>query len=887
MIAAAARAVVALGLAASWLLVPHAGPVRAAGSVTLDAHAQLAGHVRPGAWAEVDVLISNDGPSLTGELRVRTQVSGASQFGVAADLASGAHKEYWLYAQPPLFGSKLSIDFVVGSETVATKDIAIKSHDAYSPIIAVVAEHPEGFLRDVTSAAAPNPQFGGPQTTVITLTPADLPRRVDAWSAIDRLVWQDVDTGKLSPEQLAALQLWVAAGGRLILLGGTIGPSALAALPDAFLPFRPTGTIDVPTADLTSLLGRLPTGAASAPALAGTLNRGTVMGRSGNYVYAVQAPWGQGQVAIIGLNPAETWLTRSTAADTLWHRLLPSATGPTISPFILVDDSSLLNVLQTLPAVALPPIETLFLLLFAYIALIGPLNYLVLRRLDKREWAWVTMPALVAIFAVGSYGVGASLKGSDVIVNELSIVRAGQGTDQGRAQSYIGVYSPSRKTFEVRIANGALLSSTIYASQTGQTEQPLDVLIGESTSRLRNFEVGFGVLRGFRAEAPASAPKIDASLSLKNGRVTGTITNSSTAALENVAVIFAGTVAVKPALAPGETWTLDVSPDSSTQFGYQLSERIFGSSFPSDPTEQRKLQNRRSVVDVLSQGGTTIAGTPTDVPLLLGWQAIPALDVELTGDTPTRVGDSLFLIPLSMTFDAQALFVDPLMLKTIVDSSSADQAWFDGQGFNLGRGTMTIEARPAGLSGTFATTSLELALTSGGFISMSGTGKPIEPLAAAQQPNQDDPVGTGVDGGSGNVIPPTNGGGDSSGGGATGAAGGTDGSTPSASEATAPAATPAPEPTVGPMPPGFPGKPEQPCCGEGVWDPLPDLQLFNFSDGKWYEFAHFDMSSSYVIKDAQRYVDTNGRILVRLVNRSNQGDSKSFQLLARLEGTVQ
>jgi hypothetical protein len=886
MIAAAARAVVALGLAASWLLVPHAGPVRAAGSVTIDAHAQLAGHVRPGAWAEVDVLISNDGPSLTGELRVRTQVTGASQFGVAVDLPSGARQEHWLYAQPPLFGSKLSVDFVVGNETVATKDIAIKSHDAYSPIVAVVAEHPEGFLRDVTSAAAPNPQFGGPQTTVITLTPEDLPQRVEAWSAIDRLVWQDVDTGRLSPKQLAAMQLWVAAGGRLILLGGTIGPSALAALPDDFLPFRPTGTIDVPTADLTSFLGRLPTGAATAPAFAGTLTQGTAMGRSGVSVYAAQAPWGQGQVAIIGLNPAETWLTRSTAADTLWHRLLPSSTGPTISPFILVDDSSLLYALQNLPSVALPPIENLFILLSAYIALIGPLNYLVLRRLDKREWAWVTMPALVVVFAAGSYAMGASLKGSDVIVNELSIVRAGQGNDLGRAQSYIGVYSPSRKTFDVRIGNGALLSNTMSANQTGQTEQPLDVLIGDTTSRLRNFEVGFGVLRGFRAEAPASAPKLDANLSLKSGRVTGTVTNNSGAPLENVAIVFAGAVAVKPALAAGETWTVDVSPDSSTQFGYQLSERIFGSSFPSDPTEQRKLQTRRSVVDVLSQFGTVIAGTPTDVPLLLGWQATPALDVQLTGDTPTRVGDSLFLIPLSMTFDAQALFVDPLMVKTIVDSN-ADQAWFDGQGFNLGRGTMTLEVRPAGLSGTFATTSLELALTNGGFIGMRGTGKVIEPLPTAQQPDQDDPIGKGVDGGSGNVIPPAAGG--VSGGGSTGAAGGgTDGSVPAAGETTAPEATPAAEPTVAPVQPGFPGKPEPvPCCGEGVWDPLPDLQLFNFSDGKWYEFAHFDMSSSYVIKDAQRYVDIHGRVLVRLVNRSNQGDSKNFQLLARLEGTVQ
>ena len=72
------------------------------------------------------------------------------------------------------------------------------------------------------------------------------------------------------------------------------------------------------------------------------------------------------------------------------------------------------------------------LLLFGYIALIGPINYLVLRRLDEREWAWVTMPALIAIFAVGAYAYGSALRGSDVIVNEVAIVRGAPGRHRGQ-----------------------------------------------------------------------------------------------------------------------------------------------------------------------------------------------------------------------------------------------------------------------------------------------------------------------------------------------------------------------------------------------------------------------------------------------------------------------
>jgi hypothetical protein len=80
----------------------------------------------------------------------------------------------------------------------------------------------------------------------------------------------------------------------------------------------------------------------------------------------------------------------------------------------------------------------------------------------------------------------------------------------------------------------------------------------------------------------------------------------------------------------------------------------------------------------------------------------------------------------------------------------------------------------------------------------------------------------------------------------------------------------------------FPGKP-----GVGAFDQNPELQLFDFSAGRWYEFPHFNVNSGYVIKDPQRYVDANGRVLVRLVNRAENGEGSYFQIIARLEGTIE
>jgi hypothetical protein len=723
------------------LLLPLPAPAAAADvSVDIEARALLAGNVRPGSWAAVKVLISNDGPTVSGELRIRSSQQGRSRYGIEVELANGARQQFMLYAQPPAFGSRLHVDLVgSGGETLLTEEVPIKAHNAWSPTIGLVAERPEG-IQPAMADLARNARQDEP-ASVITLTIDDLPERVEAWAAIDRLVWQDLDAAQLSSAQLQALSLWVGAGGQLVIVAGTAGIAPLQGFPDELLPFRPIQTIDVSPDEVATLIGRRPTDVDSITALSGALRAGTIVAGSSSDVIAAQLAVGQGSVTLLGINPAERWLAEGDASRTLWRRILPLGSGPVINPLSITDDSMIVYSLNNLPSVELPPIEQLFILLFAYVALIGPINYVVLRRLDRREWAWVTMPVLVAVFSVASYGLGAALKGSDVIVNQVAIVRAAQGTERGLGQVYVGIFSPSRRSFDVRVPEGALLSSPVSQFQFGQTEQPLDVLFGESTSRLRDFEVGFGVLRGFRAEAPADAPAIESDLRLVRGKLEGTVTNRSREKLEHVAVLFGGGVAVLSELGPDQTQT--VSLDTTTAidvWDYQVSERIFGSTFPRDRAEQRVVATRRTVVDQLWQGqGGGFTASAVKQPLLLAWHRGPALEVELAGERPNSVGDTLYMVPLAATVDRNAVFGDQMMAKTTLEVSG--DGWAEGPSWYLGRGMMTVEARPVSFEGTLELASLEIAVTQWELRSLTGTGTRLEPLPDGEQPDQNDPMG--------------------------------------------------------------------------------------------------------------------------------------------------
>jgi hypothetical protein len=148
----------------------------------------------------------------------------------------------------------------------------------------------------------------------VPLDPEDLPERVEAWGGLDRLVWQDLDSNRLTTGQLASLRGWVAGGGRLVIVGGTAGPNSLSAFPDALLPYRPTATVDIPAASLTSLVGSVPVGTADLPALGGSLIGGRSLVMSGDRVVAAERGYGSGAVTVVGFDPSTKWIADGAPA---------------------------------------------------------------------------------------------------------------------------------------------------------------------------------------------------------------------------------------------------------------------------------------------------------------------------------------------------------------------------------------------------------------------------------------------------------------------------------------------------------------------------------------------------------------------------------------------
>ena len=563
-------------------------------------------------------------------------------------------------------------------------------------------------------------------------------------------------------------------------------------------------------------------------ALSGDLIGGRALASVGDRVVAAERPYGSGLVTIIGFDPATPWIAETSAAENLWRRLLPQRTT---TGQVLTDDSQLISAVSQLPALALPPIGGLLLLLGAYILLIGPVNYLVLRRLDRREWAWVTMPILIVVFAAGAYGFGAALRGSNVIVNEIAIVRGAPGATDGAAQVYLGVFSPTRETYQLAVPGGALLSSPVSGEFFGgdATAGGLDILQG-NPSRVRDLSVGVASLRAVRAETPATVPLIEADLQLVDGFLKGSVRNASTERLEKPAVVIGSTVQVLrptsiPASAPRST-PGSRRPSSASRCPTRSWARC-SSRTPREPSEAVIRQYvRHTMVDQLTYDPMfgTSNQLPSDGPVILAWGSKDVLDIEIQGQAPRRTGNVLYYLNAPLAIHGQTTFTSDLLRSSVTNT---DSAFFNKSpwSIDMGRGTATLAYRPIPFEGTFRTTDVVLNMGFGGDIGVGGgpKPKPIEPL---------------------DEIPP------------------------------------ACDPQLEDDCPG-----EVPPDGNMNFDGMPELEVFDVAASEWRRLPHLTQGQRYSLASAANYVEpTTGTLLVRFVNENV--DSVSFNLGVELSGVV-
>jgi hypothetical protein len=553
-----------------------------------------------------------------------------------------------------------------GAEVARTSTNNLRLHDFDDLLYGVVSSDAGDldFLENVRG--------GRGDAAVAFLDIEDLPTVSAAWNALDILLFNDVDTGQLTADQLQALQGWLSTGGQLIVAGGP-GWQKTAAAFSELLPVTLTGSEsvqDLPA--LSDTLGFPFRDPGPYLLAASSLRSGEMLYHQDGLPLLARHNWGRGSVFFLALDPKLAPLLDWDGSEALFNTIANNT--PTAPPWAAGIQSSYQagEAVASLPSLALPSAVQLVFFLLIYVVVIGPVNYIFLKRTGRRELAWFTIPALVVFFTLTAYITGFQLKGNNTIVNQLNIAFGQAGSDQLRINSLIGLYSPRRTTYDLILPAdvAARPFERDFGSMGGNGN--LDAITRGNELVMNNVLVDVSGVQPFLADSYRPAPAISAEARMRiSGNVVEVqlnVQNGSDVVLENATVLVGPSVFALGDLEPGEavsdSFTISRSSLASSAAsalgpyggaGSVLTDNastIVGTSnYYNDPVAYPRWQLLMALDGRYSSTGIVTGSTPNDAATLIAWSDEAKLDITLDNPDFDSLSTTLYFLEIPLQRD--------------------------------------------------------------------------------------------------------------------------------------------------------------------------------------------------------------------------------------------
>lgn len=651
---------IALLLLGVWMPAPSLHAQSTVQGLTLSATPAFDGHFKYGEWLPIWVQVENIGRDLEAQVQARiTSRNGVITYAAPASLPGGSRKRIPLYVPPNSFSHELDVQLVEVAardrrNVLLARTVEIEPLPNITYLIGIVAPQ-RGALSLLNGVTLPGQRR---PIALVDLPLADLPDRVEGLRSFDLLILNDLDTSTLSPAQIRVLESWVHAGGRLVIGGGAGALTTTAGMPASLLPLTLRAVIDVD--DISALANFAAADPIRVPGpfvvARGDEIRGQILAGDADLPLIVEHTLGNGFVDFIALDPTVAPFEGWSSVAPFWEKLIsPGAAYPDWMPADMSpargQTEQMGYALSMLPSLDLPSVRSLAILLAVYILVIGPVNYLLLRRWRRLHWAWITIPVLTILFSAGAFGIGYTLRGSDLILNKIALITL-NGDGPAEVLSFVGIFSPAQQAYDVEVDGDGLLSPTVRNADPwnmggvgGAAEM---VIVQGAPGRLQGLAISQWSMQSFTTESQWSDfGRVEGTFQFADDELRGEIRNDTPYPLTDVVVLWGNYFKRIGDLAAGETIpvVVDLENDASVMMGYSLGWRIYQQEFEGAMGRfPRELEIKRNILDTLSQGMGRLQPMNAKIPAplnlrevtVLGWLSEAPPTVRIAGETPSQ-----------------------------------------------------------------------------------------------------------------------------------------------------------------------------------------------------------------------------------------------------------
>lgn len=433
-------------------------------------------------------------------------------------------------------------------------------------------------------------------TSTLELTKESFPADSGALSVLNYMIIDNFDTANLSDEQYAALKEWVNNGGILILALGSNYQNVLHCFSDDFV----TGTIgslgkknlrwdfseygywqedslgyedlqqDIMDTDTESDadtesdidsenedpqevgLDNIGLSLSGADALDFQLASGTeLIGFSSDHT-AYYRDIGLGRVVVLayslGMEPVVGYSEKNKVAEKLITISATSVTEDILNGayYNLNENYTAMELARLADTNRKPSVLLYGCILLLYVVLVGPILYLVLKALKRREQIWVAIPVVVLVFTGVIFLTGLIYRINKPLVNTFSLITLDD--DYKTERIYTSITCPKAKQYTVVIQpeyNNIRSASTGYSYNffdMGTSNESFDYMIkrsGNGTELVLNNSSTFNENEfNVQKTEENDIGSIECNLQFNANGFVGTVTNQTGYDLTGVVVYF-------------------------------------------------------------------------------------------------------------------------------------------------------------------------------------------------------------------------------------------------------------------------------------------------------------------------------------------------------------
>lgn len=560
--------------------------------------------------------LTNNGEAFQGEFQVKVYTyentdSGFQKYALYSqklELPEGATKQVSMELGLNTVRRFMEVSLVdEGGNVVFQKYVPVDALSPETVAVGVLSEQPA----QVQYLAGMNLSE---KTSVFFLDRDTFPESQSVMENFAVLIIDDFDTATLGDAQKKALKNWVDNGGLLVLGTGVQAQKVLSGLD--FVDVSLNGTqsvsgISAPDGTALSLSAPLTVAGISA-------EKASVKWEANGTPLTSLMPYGGGYVLMnhfaLGLAPFANMPEQTAVLESLCRNLFPDGMANARVEIA----NQLRYAADRFPSVAGNIMFVIFLVVGVYIVLAGPVMYIVLKKKDRRELGWITIPVLSVVFLVVVFVLAGRSTYQNGLLSTKAIVEMEEGSSVGEAQIAMAMKVPGNGDVtlesELPIPVQPQLDNGWYDGNGKAEEIDYKVTTGDGTNIVFYDNMAWETNFVGASATLELGGSVTSNVAFDGEKVVGTVTNGTSVNFMDAYLKLDYIYIPLGELPAGET--IDVSYDLSTEdvhsrYGERLTNLVTGD----DTTIWDQVQNGT----ITEERGYTLRREQELMEILYNW----------------------------------------------------------------------------------------------------------------------------------------------------------------------------------------------------------------------------------------------------------------------------